>query len=105
MHHTPCTMHHTDHSCAPPKHATTHSLFLTFPHPATPSYLPVISLQGVDGGGLTREWFTVLTRALFSQSTGLFRLASDGVTVQPNADSGFVNEEHLKHFTFVGQVR
>ncbi len=50
--------------------------------------------DGVDAGGLTREWLTVLTREIFKPSFALFSPSSDGVTFQPNAHSS-ANPSHL----------
>ncbi|KAI8866999.1 putative ubiquitin ligase tom1p [Ramicandelaber brevisporus] len=59
---------------------------------------------GVDVGGLTREWFQVLSKAMFDPNYALFiHAASDRVTYQPNASSG-VNPDHLQYFRFIGRV-
>jgi hypothetical protein len=59
--------------------------------------------EGVDGGGLTREWYALLTREIFRPSYALFLPSSNGVTFQPNPNSG-ANPEHLEYFRFVGLV-
>ena len=59
--------------------------------------------DGQDEGGLTREWFQLLCRALFKEENGLFKIAGDGTTYQPNPDS-HVNTEHLSYFLFIGQL-
>ena len=59
--------------------------------------------EGVDGGGLTREWLSLLTREIFRPSYALFLPAADGLTFQPNPNSG-ANPEHLEYFCFVGKV-
>jgi E3 ubiquitin-protein ligase HUWE1 len=60
--------------------------------------------EGVDAGGLTREWFQVLVQQIFNPNYALFNpMASDRLTYHPNPFS-FVNEEHLNYFQFVGRV-
>lgn len=60
--------------------------------------------EGVDAGGVTREWFSVLARAMFNPDNALFApCAADRNTFQPNRMS-WVNEEHLSFFTFVGRI-
>jgi E3 ubiquitin-protein ligase HUWE1 len=45
--------------------------------------------EGVDAGGVTREWFSVLARQMFNPNYALFRpAAADKVTYQPNRTSG-----------------
>lgn len=45
--------------------------------------------EGVDAGGVTREWFQVLARQMFNPNYALFRpAAADKVTYQPNRASG-----------------
>ena len=61
--------------------------------------------EGVDAGGLTREWFADLSRQMFNANYGLFTpVASDRTTFHPNPTSGFANDEHLAYFKFVGRV-
>ena len=60
--------------------------------------------EGVDAGGLTREWFSILARAMFDPSFALFVPSAGGDAVfQPNKDSA-INPEHLSYFTFCGRV-
>jgi E3 ubiquitin-protein ligase HUWE1 len=60
--------------------------------------------EGVDAGGVTREWFSALARQMFNPDYALFRpSAADKVTYQPNRASG-VNPEHLLYFKFVGRI-
>ncbi len=59
--------------------------------------------EGVDAGGLTREWFSILAKEIFNENYALFIAASDGTTFQPNPLSR-VNPEHLKYFKFVGRI-
>ncbi|KAI3618920.1 ubiquitin-protein ligase [Moniliophthora roreri] len=60
--------------------------------------------EGVDAGGLTREWFQILARQMFDPNNALFQpCAADKLTYQPNKNS-WVNPEHLSFFKFVGRV-
>lgn len=60
--------------------------------------------EGVDAGGVTREWFQILARQMFNPDYCLFQpCAADKLTYQPNRASA-VNPEHLSFFKFVGRV-
>ena len=60
--------------------------------------------SGVDAGGLTREWYQVLSRQMFNPDYALFLpVASDRTTFHPNRTSG-INPEHLSFFKFIGMV-
>ncbi|KAI9068310.1 hypothetical protein FKP32DRAFT_1587710 [Trametes sanguinea] len=60
--------------------------------------------EGVDAGGVTREWFQILARQMFDPNYALFQpCAVDKLTYQPNRAS-WVNPEHLSFFKFVGRV-
>lgn len=60
--------------------------------------------SGVDAGGLTREWYQVLSRQIFNPDYALFLpVASDKTTFRPNRTSG-INPEHLSFFKFVGMI-
>ncbi|KAL9060620.1 MAG: hypothetical protein Q9162_000571 [Coniocarpon cinnabarinum] len=60
--------------------------------------------EGVDAGGVTREWFQVLARQMFNPDYALFNpVASDRTTFHPNTLS-WVNPEHLSFFKFIGRI-
>ncbi|KAL8928633.1 MAG: hypothetical protein Q9172_000848 [Xanthocarpia lactea] len=60
--------------------------------------------EGVDAGGVTREWFQVLSRQMFNPSYALFvPVASDKTTFHPNRLS-HINDEHLDFFKFIGRI-
>lgn len=60
--------------------------------------------EGVDAGGVTREWFQVLAKQMFDPNYALFNpVASDRTTFHPNLLSG-VNPEHLTFFKFIGRI-
>ncbi len=60
--------------------------------------------EGVDAGGVTREWFQVLSRQMFDPNYVLFiPVSSDRTTFHPNKLSA-INDEHLMFFKFIGRV-
>ncbi|KAI9321546.1 hypothetical protein BX666DRAFT_2072991 [Dichotomocladium elegans] len=60
--------------------------------------------EGVDAGGVTREWYSVLARQMFDPNYALFiTSAADKLTYQPNRASS-VNPDHLSYLKFVGRV-
>lgn len=60
--------------------------------------------EGVDAGGVAREWFSVLARQMFDPNYALFvTSAADKLTYQPNRASG-INSEHLNYFKCVGRI-
>lgn len=60
--------------------------------------------EGVDAGGVTREWFQVLARQMFDPNYALFiPVSSDRTTFHPNKLSG-INDEHLRFFSFIGRI-
>ncbi|KAK5101811.1 E3 ubiquitin-protein ligase tom1 [Lithohypha guttulata] len=60
--------------------------------------------EGVDAGGVTREWFQVLARGMFDPNYALFQpVASDKTTFHPSPLSR-VNPEHLLYFKFIGRI-
>ncbi|KAK9474312.1 uncharacterized protein V1510DRAFT_373980 [Dipodascopsis tothii] len=60
--------------------------------------------EGIDAGGVTREWFQVLARQMFNPDYALFApVASDRNTFHPNRTSA-INPEHLLFFKFIGRI-
>lgn len=60
--------------------------------------------EGVDAGGVTREWFQVLAKQMFNPDYALFiPVASDRTTFHPNPLS-HINSEHLRFFKFIGRI-
>jgi E3 ubiquitin-protein ligase HUWE1 len=60
--------------------------------------------EGVDAGGVTREWFQVIARQMFNADYALFvPVASDRTTFHPNRLSA-INPEHLMFFKFIGRI-
>jgi len=61
--------------------------------------------EGLDAGGVAREFFHLVSKALFNVDLGLFSFAgTDNVTYNINAQSGAANEDHLLWFRFAGQL-
>jgi E3 ubiquitin-protein ligase HUWE1 len=61
--------------------------------------------EGIDGGGLTREWYQILAREIFNQNYALFSISSTGNTYQPTKLSRIHERgQHLSYFKFIGQV-
>ncbi|ATY58877.1 E3 ubiquitin-ligase TOM1 [Cordyceps militaris] len=69
--------------------------------------------EGVDAGGITREWFQVLARQMFDPNNALFiPVSSDRTTFHPNKLSKFhLNEDSNAgestdsiHFKFIGRI-
>ncbi|KAF9013244.1 hypothetical protein BDQ17DRAFT_1536926 [Cyathus striatus] len=62
------------------------------------------SEDGLDYGGVSREWFFLLSHEIFNPSYGLFEYsAHDNYTLQINPASG-INPDHLSYFKFIGRV-
>ncbi|KAG1470993.1 hypothetical protein G6F56_002373 [Rhizopus delemar] len=60
--------------------------------------------EGVDEGGVSREWLSTLARQMFDPNYALFiTSAADKLTYLPNRASG-VNPDHLSYFKFVGRI-
>ncbi|XP_063234508.1 E3 ubiquitin-protein ligase SMURF1 isoform X2 [Bacillus rossius redtenbacheri] len=60
--------------------------------------------EGLDYGGVAREWLYLLSHEMLNPQYGLFQYSrEDNYTLQINADSN-VNPEHLSYFHFVGRI-
>jgi E3 ubiquitin-protein ligase HUWE1 len=59
--------------------------------------------EGVDAGGLSREFFAILAKEIFNPNYALFTSTEDGCTFQPNTNSS-INPDHLSYFRFVGRI-
>ncbi|EGW33462.1 E3 ubiquitin protein ligase TOM1 [Spathaspora passalidarum NRRL Y-27907] len=60
--------------------------------------------QGIDAGGVTREWYQVLSRQMFNPDYALFTpVVADRTTFHPNRTS-YINPEHLSFFKFIGRI-
>eukprot|EP01084_Bolivina_argentea_P214704 364480_1 len=59
--------------------------------------------DGVDAGGLTREFYQSISKEMFDPNSALFIPTNDNKSVfQPNTNSGRYNSNHLEDFKFVG---
>lgn len=60
--------------------------------------------EGLDYGGVAREWLYLLSHEMLNPQYGLFQYSrDDNYTLQINPDSG-INPEHLSYFHFVGRI-
>lgn len=60
--------------------------------------------EGIDAGGLAREFFQVVSEQLFNPDFGLFcgsGIGGEIITINPQ--SGIANEHHLEYFHFAGR--
>ncbi|KAF8158110.1 HECT-domain-containing protein [Crassisporium funariophilum] len=66
----------------------------------------VIAFEGEDGldyGGVSREWFFLLSHEILNPSYGLFEYSThDNYTLQISHASG-INPDHLSYFKFIGR--
>lgn len=61
--------------------------------------------EGLDYGGVAREWFYLLSREILNPAHGLFQYTSDDIyNLQINPDSGIVYREHLSYLNFCGRI-
>ena len=59
--------------------------------------------EGVDAGGVSREFYGSLAKEMFNANYALFVAARDGCTFSPNINS-YINGDHLEYFKFVGRI-
>ena len=61
--------------------------------------------EGIDSGGVSKDWFLCLSRAFSDPQLCLFRTCNDGgetlCLVEPRSS---INTEHLEYFRFVGRI-
>ena len=61
--------------------------------------------EGIDAGGLAREWFSEVSKHIFNVDFGLFGFSGAGNTAfQISPHSGIANERHLEYFRFAGRI-
>lgn len=61
--------------------------------------------EGLDYGGVAREWFYLLSKEILNPAHGLFQYTSDDIyNLQINPDSGIVYREHLSYLNFCGRI-
>lgn len=61
----------------------------------------VIGKEVLDYGGVTRQWFTSLSKELFNQNYGLFICPGNHHNYQPSPKS-YIQSNHLQLFKFAG---
>jgi len=60
---------------------------------------------GIDAGGVAREWYQLVSEALFNPDFALFSFSAiNQMCMQVNPISGLCNEEHLRYFQFCGRL-
>ncbi|EGR34353.1 E3 ubiquitin-protein ligase, HECT-domain, putative [Ichthyophthirius multifiliis] len=59
--------------------------------------------DGIDYGGLTKEWLALLGKEVFNPDYGLFQLSANKRSIQPSHLSHIV-PDHLTHFVFLGRL-
>lgn len=60
--------------------------------------------EGIDAGGVTREWYSALAQSIFNPGYCLFEpCAADEGTYQLSQHS-WVNGDHLDYFRFIGKI-
>jgi len=57
--------------------------------------------NGIDGGGLTREYFTIIIEELFDPRTGLFSFSENKINIQPSSLSVII-PHHQIYFELAG---
>ncbi|KAG5860303.1 ubiquitin-protein ligase [Encephalitozoon hellem] len=60
--------------------------------------------EGLDYGGLTREWLVLLAKDLLDPNFALFEFSTEDKTVAVPCKNSYVNPEHLSYFKFVGRI-
>ena len=60
--------------------------------------------EGIDAGGLTREWYVLMAREMFNPDAALFELSPSGDGSYQPYENSSVNELHLSYFKFIGRV-
>jgi len=64
-----------------------------------------VSEMGVDAGGLAREWFQLVTEAIFDPNLGLWQSSSaNQMCMEVNPASEYCCEDHLIYYRFLGRV-
>lgn len=59
---------------------------------------------GMDWGGLLRDFFIKISRAMFNREYALFVPSDGGATYLPDARSGVQGLDHVKFFKFCGRI-
>ncbi|ORM41541.1 E3 ubiquitin-protein ligase UPL6 [Babesia sp. Xinjiang] len=60
--------------------------------------------EGIDGGGLFKEFLTQLCHVIFNPGYGIFEESPYDRSFAPSPNSALVHDDHLSVFNFVGKV-
>eukprot|EP00126_Sphaerothecum_destruens_P007621 Sdes_comp19919_c0_seq1m12344 len=60
--------------------------------------------EGIDYGGLAREWFYLISHEIFNPAYGLFQYSKGGDYVLQINPASSINPNHLSYFAFVGRL-
>ncbi|CDW84627.1 ubiquitin hect domain family protein [Stylonychia lemnae] len=60
--------------------------------------------QGIDEGGLTKEWFILLSQQIFNTDYAFFLPSNAGSSYYPNPKSNIQADNYIQIFRFVGHV-
>lgn len=61
--------------------------------------------EGLDYGGVAREWLYLLSREMLNPNYGLFQYTRDDIySLQINPDSGIAHQDHLLYLKFCGRI-
>ena len=64
-----------------------------------------IKEEGIDSGGVSKDWFLCLSRAFADPQLCLFRTCTEGGESVCVIDSrSSINADHLEYFRFVGRI-
>ncbi|KAL3808648.1 hypothetical protein ACHAXA_006635 [Cyclostephanos tholiformis] len=78
---------------------------LTRGHLRTVWRIEYIGEDGIDAGGLAREWFDLVTKEVFDPAIGLWKTSeSNQMCLEINPASEINCPEHLIYFRFLGRV-
>ena len=69
------------------------------------SKITFIKEEGIDSGGVSKDWFLCLSRAFADPQLCLFRTCTEGGESVCVIDSrSSINADHLEYFRFVGRI-
>jgi E3 ubiquitin-protein ligase HUWE1 len=68
-----------------------------------PMYIFFQGEKGLDMGGVTREFYQLLSEQILDSNNALFLSTSTNQTYHPNPAS-VINESHLQYFRFIGKL-
>ena len=66
--------------------------------------LEYINEQGIDSGGLTKDWFLSISKEMLDVRRGLFQEFKSSRCFHIDPRSAIANEDHLEYFEFFGKV-